>query len=131
MNVALPKAVGPPGQPGNVDDIIYVAQRLGLVYRRLLEWTAEFKHADSNEGFGTALAIVARASQNVISELEDFSRNLQNEIASAVLRYETTKTPQSIEISMKITCPDMTDLQTELQKLAVHFGIPWRPNLHP
>ena len=131
VNVALPKAVGPPGQPGNVDDIIYVAQRLGLVYRRLLEWTAEFKHADSNEGFGTALAIVARASQNVISELEDFSRNLQNEIASAVLRYETTKTPQSIEISMKITCPDMTDLQTELQKLAVHFGIPWRPNLHP
>jgi hypothetical protein len=122
VNAALPTAFGPPGQPGNVEEIIYAAQRLGLVYRRLLEWTSEFRHADSEEHFHAVLAIVARASQNVISELEGFSRTLQQEINSAVSRYERTKEPQSLELTLKLTVPDLTDLDAELHKLAEHFG---------
>ena len=122
VNVALPTALGPPGQPGNVEAIVYVGQRLGLVYRRLLEWTSEFKHADAEEDFSAVLSIIARASQNLISELEDLSQSLQAEVLNAVSKYEITKERQSVEITLKLTCPDMTDLDEELRKLAASHG---------
>jgi hypothetical protein len=123
VNVALLKAVGPPGQPGNVEEIIYAAKRLGIVYRRFLEWTAEFRHGESDETFGPALRTVEKLSGNIISELEGFSRTLPLELEAAVKRYETTKQPQSVEITMKLTsaCPE--ELDVELRKLAAHFGI--------
>jgi hypothetical protein len=88
-----------------------------------LEWTAEFRHGESDDTFGPALRMVEKVSGNIISELEGFSRRIQEELEAAVHRYEATKEPQSVEITMKLTsaCPE--ELGVELQKLAAHFGI--------
>lgn len=123
VNEALPKALGPPGQPGDVNEIAYAARRLGQVHQRLLEWSAEFAHTQVEEYYVAALKIVARASDNVIVELEQFSEQCQREINDAASRYERTKEPQKIEIALKLTCPDMSDLQGELQRLVGRLGI--------
>ena len=122
VNVALTSAVGPRGQPGNVEDIIYTAKRLGLVYRRLLEWTAEFRHAESDETYAPVLRILEKFSENAISDLEGFSRRMQQELEGAVRRYETTKELQKVGIMLELTSPELKDLDTELHKLVVQFG---------
>lgn len=123
VNDALPKAVGPPGQPGNVEEIIYAAKRLGLVYHRFLEWTAEFRHGESDETFGPALRIFGKLSQTVISELEGFSHTLQQQLEEAVRRHEATNECQHVEITLQLTVPKLDGLDAELHKLAARFGI--------
>ena len=121
VKVALPKAVGPPGQPGNVEDIIYTAKRLGLVHRRLLEWAAEFRHAESDETFAPVLRILEKFAESAISDLEGFSRTVQQELEGAVRRYETTKEPQKVQIMLELKGPGK-DLDTELHRLMAQFG---------
>lgn len=123
VDVALLKAVGPPGQPGNVEEVIYAAKRLGLVYRRLLEWTAEFRHGESDETFGPALRILEKASESVISQLHGFSRTIDQELQDAVRRHEATEEPQTVEIMLQLTCPPLDGLDAELHNLAARFGI--------
>jgi hypothetical protein len=125
VNVVFPKAAGPPGEPGDVDQIVYVARRFGQVYLRLLEWSTEFNQVQVEDEFTSVLDMVSRASQNAIGELEAFSASTQQTLADAVWRYERTKEPQSLEIKLTITCPDMTGLQRELHHLASRFGIPY------
>jgi hypothetical protein len=122
VDIALPKAVGPPGEPGDVEEIIYAAKRLGLVYRRFLEWTAEFRHGESDDTFGPALRILGKLSQDIISQLEGFSGTLQRELDEAVRQYEATKERRIVEITLKLTVPELDGFDAELHKLAAHFG---------
>lgn len=118
VNTAFPKAVGAPGEPGDIEEIVYVARRFGQVYRRILEWTGEFRCIQADTNYLTVLDIVARASRNVIAELEDFATTLQQQLSEACHKYESTNEPQSLEICLKLTCPDMSDLPDALQCLA-------------
>ncbi|MGA2588182.1 MAG: DUF4062 domain-containing protein [Candidatus Aminicenantales bacterium] len=126
VNTALPEALGAPGEPGDPDAIVYVARRLGEVYRRILEWTAEFKRTQVKEEFIHLLEIIARASANMIQEIETFSIDLRRRIGETVRRYEETKAPQSLEMTLTLTCPDLGDLGPELRRLAVQLGFEYK-----
>jgi hypothetical protein len=117
VNVALAKALGEPGEPGNLDEIVYAAQRLGQVYQRLVEWSLEFARVQIPDKFCGILRVVSRASRNVISELEAYSRIVQDMVNDAVSRYEATGEPQQCEIPLVVTCPNMEDLDLEIRKL--------------
>jgi hypothetical protein len=122
VNTALPEAVGAPGEPGSVDAIVYVAKRLGQVYRLVLEWTGEFKHAQVEEDFVHLLEMISTASQNIITEIEEFSVDLHRGVEDAVRRYEETKQPQSFEITLTLTCPDI-GLDSEIARLSALDGL--------
>ncbi len=118
VNDALVKAVGAPGEPGDAEEIVYVGKRLAGVYRSFLEWTVEFRHAQADESFGRLLEIMSRVSYNVITELEDFSATMQQMLADATMRYESTKETQSLALTLTFTCPDMSEFERELQRIA-------------
>lgn len=127
VNVALPRAVGAPGEPGDVEEIVYVAQRLGQVYRRLVEWSLDFMQIQADKEFEQILRIVSKASHNAISEVEGFSQTLQAQISDGVSRYEKTREPQSMQITLTMTCPDMLDaFDVEFRKLAARMGMPYQ-----
>jgi len=117
VNTALPEALGPPGEPGNVEELVYVAKRLAEVYRRILEWTLEFKHILVGAEFSHLLELIARMSHNAIEKIEAFAVDHNQKISDAVRRYNETGQPQSVEINCTIPCPDMTELNAELWRL--------------
>ena len=123
INVALIKACGAPGEPGDVEEIIYVGRRMGNAYRSILEWTADFKHAQVDELFDNVLKIVSRLSQNVIIEIEDFSSTLQQQLFEGIKKYESTKKFQTIKLTLTLTCPDPSELENELNRLKKLFGV--------
>lgn len=122
VNTALPKAVGLPGEPGDVEEIVYVAKRLAAVYRRILEWTVEFRHIQVEDEFSHLLELIARMSHNAIQEIEAFAVEYNTQIDDAVRRYEESKQPQSMEITLALTCPDMTELNCEFSRLRTLLG---------
>jgi len=124
LNTALPKAVGAPGKPGDVKEIVYVAKRLAEFYRCILEWTVDFRHIHVDDKFSRILELHARMSHNAIKEIEEFAVNYNQQLDDVVRRYQETKQPQSMEITLKLTCPDMTELNAEYSRLRKELGLP-------
>lgn len=123
VNTALPKALGPPGKPGDIEEIIYVAKRLAEVYRRILEWTIEFRHILVDEEFSRLLELSSRMSHNAIGELEAFAVEYKIGIDRAIRRYEESKQPQSYAITCTLTIPDMTEINDEISRLKKLWGL--------
>jgi hypothetical protein len=117
FNTALPKAVGAPGEPGNVEEIVYVGKRMAEVYRSILEWTAEFRRIQVDDKFSRLLELTAHMSHNAIEEIESFVANYNQKIEDTWRRHEATKQPQSLELTLKLTLPDLTELEGELDRL--------------
>jgi hypothetical protein len=123
VNVALPIAVGGLGEPGNADEIVYIARRFGQVYRQILEWTGEFQRIQADSDYLRVLDILSRASRNIIFELEDFSIRLQQQLSEVCKKHESSNEPQSLQITLNLTCPDMSDLSDALQHLKERAGL--------
>lgn len=121
-NVALPKAFGEPGQPGDVSNIIYAAERLGLVYRGLLEWTLQFANLTPHEKWGKALAILSRSSELILTELEQYPVSFVRQLEAALARRDETGEMQTLQMILKLDIPDSvaTDLESELRRLTGH-----------
>ena len=117
FTAALPKAFGAPGEPGDVEEIIYAARRLAEFYRRILEWNAEFRHIQVEDEFHRLLELTSKMSHNAIREIETFAVECNKQIEGAVRRYEESNQPQSLEITLMLTCPDTTELDSELDRL--------------
>jgi hypothetical protein len=122
FDTALPKAVGAPGEPGDIKEIVYVGKRFAEVYMRILEWTIEFRHTLVDERFSHLLEIISRLSGNVIDEIEAYAIDLNRQLDNAVRQYENTKQSQSLELILTLTCPDMTELEDEMRRLSEQMG---------
>jgi hypothetical protein len=122
VNTALPKAVGAPGEPGDVEEIVNVGKRLAEFYRRILEWTAEFRQIQVMNEFSSLLEIIARLSHNMIKEIEAYAVNLNRQLDDAERRYGETKQPQSLKFTLTLTLPDMTEIDDELHRLSDRLG---------
>jgi hypothetical protein len=121
VNTALPKAFGAPGEPGDAEEIVYVGKRLAEVYRCILEWTAEFKHIQVEDKFTRLLELIGMLSHNVVEEIEAFAADVNQQLDDAIRRYEKSKQPQSLEFTLTLTCPDMTELNAEFRRLQKEF----------
>jgi hypothetical protein len=120
---AIPKAFGAPGEPGDVEEIIYATKRLAQVYRRILEWTLEFRNIQVEAELSHLLGLTARMSQNAIEEIESFAVDCYQQIDSAVRRNEEFKQPQTLNLNLTLTCPDMTEFDGEFQRLQKLWGL--------
>jgi hypothetical protein len=117
FDTASPKAFSAPGKTGDIEEIVYIAQRLAEVYRRILEWTVEFRHIQVEDNFSRLLELIAQMSHNVIDEIEAFPADLNQQANNAEKRYKETKEPQSFKTTLTLTCPDMTEFNNELHRL--------------
>lgn len=117
INVAAPKAYGAPGEPGNAEKIMYCGKQLGKVYRRILEWTLDFRHVSAPDDYDRAFELTSHMSSNMIREIEELSATLHKKLSDAADRYEQTKERQEINIQMSLTVPDITDLLQELDRI--------------
>jgi len=122
FNTAFPKAFHAPGEPADVEEIVYVGKRLAEAYRYALEWTAEFRKIQVEDEFRHLLELIARMPLNMIEEIEAFSIDLNQKLNDAEQRYEETKQPQSVKITLTLTCPDLTEFHDEMNRLRKKFG---------
>jgi hypothetical protein len=84
MNIAIQEAFGPPGVAGDPEHIAYVARKLGLNHRRLLEWSADFNDVEVLPQFSRLLSLVASFSTDAIAQLESLPERLRIELEKAI-----------------------------------------------
>jgi hypothetical protein len=122
INVALQEALGPPGVAGDAESIVYVAQKLAELYRSAIEWTLEFRRVEVDDDFRNLVRISSRLLSNSINEIEEYSENMHREIREAINTLPPPGEKRTLNFTLTITAPDMSDLYQELSRIRHLYG---------
>lgn len=116
-NVAIGEAFGAKGVEGNAEQIAYVAQRLALIHRRLLEWTIDFNDVKAHPEFSQLFALIAQFPTDAIEQLEGLPKRFRDEIEKALEALSKGETGH-IDVRIVLKNPAVSDrIATEYGKL--------------
>ncbi|PRY63518.1 uncharacterized protein DUF4062 [Vreelandella songnenensis] len=119
LNQGFVKAVGEPGQSGDLKRIIHLAKRVGEGYEQLLDWKLQFLRVSCDDIFLKLIEITSNLSSNAIKEIEEFSESLysiiENDIKSSEPGYVR-------RITLTLTVPDTESFFEEINRLKNLYG---------
>jgi hypothetical protein len=122
INVALQEALGPPGVVGDAESIVYVAQKLGELYRSAIEWTLEFRRVEVDDDFRNLVRLASKLLSNAIHEIEEYSEKMQREIGEAINNLPPPGEKRTLDFTLTVTAPDMSELYQELSGIRRLYG---------
>jgi len=114
---AFEEAVGPPGQAGDPEKILYVASRIGALYHAALEWKIDFYRVLVDEPAVRLRDIVASMLDNAVSEVEEFATSTHKRLADAITA--SKQAPILLEANLQLTFNPlmMDELSKETKRL--------------
>jgi hypothetical protein len=116
LNTGFIKAVGEPGETGDVKRIFHLAKRVGEGYEQLLDWKLQFLRVSCDEEFETLINLASDFSSNAIQEVEEFSENLYTTIESHIKNIDSYEKGTVVTITLTLTVPDMDPFSREIAK---------------
>jgi hypothetical protein len=116
------KAFGPPGTPGDPEAIIFVARRIGEVYRRALEWAQGVRCVAMDERLQAVLNELAGFAHDVIRQIESIGPRILTGIHEALSQPEGAET-KVIEFSFNLTIPNIERFEEVLDKAMHDLGV--------
>lgn len=123
INEAFEEAIGEPGQSGNAEYIIYVAEKLTDIYKSIHEWALDFKSIIVPEEFQGLLSATAQLSETVIQDIEQFVKNYTEELEQLIIKSTGSEEKQTVVFSLTLRTPDITPINKEIEKLRKLYGI--------
>ena len=123
INSALPVAFGPPGVAGNPKEIVYVANRVSQAYKRMIDWTLEFRRINVEQDFERLIELASSMAMNMITEIEEFTERIDNEIDAALSNLTDSSEARVIKLTLTLTVPDMTALYDELERVKLKYSV--------
>jgi hypothetical protein len=115
LNGGIRKAVGEPGQPGDIQRIEHVASRIADGYLQAIEWTLEFYRLKTEPELETLTTLASQFSSNLIKEIEEFSAGLYDNILHALANHSPGDV---VNFSLTLTTSDTAPFTRELQRVA-------------
>ena len=117
VNTALAEALSASGNADDVEHVVYVAKRVAQMYRRLLEWTSDFKHVQVPTGFERLIELGSHLAADMIIQIEEFAHTLQTRTEEAVKKFEETREQQIIEITLRPAIRGMPEFLAEFDRV--------------
>lgn len=117
LNDGFAKAVGEPGEPGDLKRIVHLAKRIGDGYEQLLDWKLQFLRVSCDDEFETLMRLASNFSSNAIQEVEEFSANLYGTIEGHIKRIDSYEKGTVVTITLTLTVPDIEEFSEEIVRL--------------
>jgi hypothetical protein len=114
---AIQKAFGPPGTPGNPEEIWYVAVKVGEIYQEILRWKLDFLRVSVAPDHEKLKALTSCMCDNNVHELEEFPNSISSTLRDAIAQSLETKRKVQVTSTLTLTVPDTTELLQELERL--------------
>jgi hypothetical protein len=108
------KAVGKPGEPGNIRRIVHLASRIADGYAQVLEWTLEFHRISVDSELEKLMNLASRLSTKMLAEIEEFSEELYGRFQHALAN---SRPGEVVKFTLTLTAPDTTEFLRELESL--------------
>ena len=80
----LPEAIGPKGQAGDVEKIIFVSRQIGLCYRQAIDWSQRIRRTFSDAKYEAIVDVLADFADDIIGQLETLCYKFKAEIEQAL-----------------------------------------------
>lgn len=123
LNTGFIKAVGEPGEPGDLKRIVHLAKRVGDGYEQLLDWRLQFLRVHCDEEFETLMKLASEFSSNAIQEIEEFSASLYATIEGHIKNIDSYEKGTVVTITLTLTVPDTEPFLEEIARLGILFGL--------
>lgn len=117
INNALVEALGEPGQSGNAEYIIYVAEKIISIYKSIHEWALDFKSFIVPEEFRNLLSAMSKWSGGIIQDIEHFISNLNKGIEQLLINDLESEEVRTISFTLEINIADTNEVEEELKKI--------------
>lgn len=105
MAEPIQEALGAPGQPGSVDDIVFVASTIGNMHRQAMEWSQRIRRASVPDEFLSCFAILAHFPEDMVSRIEEYGHKVISDVDSALLNTGSGQL-QVVEATLVAHIPD-------------------------
>ncbi len=100
LNDSAQKAFGPPGEPGNTEEIIWVSQAFGQLLETAYKWSKRIRCAHVEEPFDKLMPELALFADQLITQLNNFPvdclKRIEDTLASA-------NTEEKLELKLTMT----------------------------
>ena len=123
LNDGFIKAVGEPGESGDLKRIVHLAKRIGDGYEQLLDWKLQFLRVSCDEEFETLMKLASEFSSNAIREVEEFSANLYVTIDGHIQNIDSYEKGTVVTITLTLTVPDTEPFSEEIARLETLYGL--------
>ena len=119
LNSGITKAVGPPGEPGDIQRIEHVASRIADGYAEAIDWTLEFQRVVVEPEHERLMKLTANFSSNMLAEIESYSADLYDRIQHKLENHEPGEV---VKFTLTLTVPDTTEFIQEMQLFQESIG---------
>jgi hypothetical protein len=109
-------AMGPPGEPGNPELIIFVARKMGAAYEASLDWARRVRTAHADEIWSRTLEELGKLVNDLITEIDRWSTASLDSVNAAAETF-VPGVKVKLDLSLKISIGE-TDSMVEEMRLA-------------
>lgn len=114
LNSGIAKAVGAPGEPGDIQRIEHVASRIAEGYLQTIDWTLEFHRLAVESDLDGLMKAMSNFSSNMLAEIEEFSASLYGRLQHVFANH---KPGDTVNFTLTLTVPDTTEFHQKMQQL--------------
>jgi hypothetical protein len=116
MNQAFVQALGPEGEDGDPEAILYCAKRLADVYKGAMKWRLEFVKINIPDQLDKLKAATASLCDHIPPQIEEFASEINRELKQAIVDMEAGKSV-SLHIRLELTTPGADGIDREVSRL--------------
>jgi hypothetical protein len=123
VNEGTAIAFGESGVEGSVEEIVFVARRLGAAYRHAVEWSQRLRRAYVDEEFAAVVREMALFSDNIIKRLGELGPSFLQQIEDALGNLPGPgEEPRRIKMTVTFELSNLERYQEEIRKATQRYG---------
>lgn len=108
------KAVGKPGEPGDIKRIVHLASRIIDGYAQVLDWKLEFSRLTVEPELERLIQLTSSFSTTILRDIEIFSEGLYERVQHAVANHSSGEV---VNFTLTFTSPNVKEFEQELLRL--------------
>lgn len=122
VNEVAPQAFGPLGTHGDPETIVFVARRIGDVYRHLLEWAQMVRRAAVDERLTAVVTELAGFADGIIGQIESLGPRVLAGIDEA-LAQPSSEGVKVLHVTLELAIPNVERFQQALDQALLDLGL--------
>ena len=117
LNRELPEALGPAGEPANVEKLISVAQELAGIYKQMIDWSLRIRRANLSHIWHDLQEKVAQMVDLSLERFEGYGPMLKAGLQHQLSALQTG-TVEPLTLTLKLDVANTDEVIAEIQRLA-------------
>jgi hypothetical protein len=118
FNKDFQEAIGPPGQPGDMSQIVYCARGLSALHREAIEWAIRVSRSASHEeGVSRVVQKMTGLAEGLLATIEAIGPRMAEDLRAYFAGGSSTEPWKPSNITFTVDLPGIEDVVEEMKRL--------------